>query len=130
MNEIPLKQWIAEESQRSGKSERTVETRVKLGLYPNLKLRRVNRRVVFVVLSSEPTMDTPTERESELGLAIAAAYADFDNNGGLAPVAEVLRLVRNHVAEEVADQAAGLHRENARLREAVVRRAAREMGLR
>lgn len=61
-------------------------------------------------------IDPPTQREAELNLAIAAAYADFHERGGFAPVAEVLRLVRIHVAEEVADQAAGLHREIQRLK--------------
>lgn len=70
-------------------------------------------------------MAAPTERESALGCEIARLYADFHAQGGMAPLADVLRLIRIHVAEEVADQAAGLHRENAKLR-AFVERIAKQ----
>lgn len=48
--EIPLKQWIAEEAARANRSPRWVFQRFSAGLYPNLTIRRVNKRVVFVVL--------------------------------------------------------------------------------
>lgn len=50
MNELPLKQWIAAEASRLRCSIRTVESRLKIGAYPEIKIRRVNRRVVFVVI--------------------------------------------------------------------------------
>lgn len=48
--EIPLKQWRAEEAERCGIGQNAVDRRMAAGKYPNLKLRRVNKRVVFVVM--------------------------------------------------------------------------------
>lgn len=50
MQEIPFKQWRVEEGQRLKISEHAVFNRVQRGHYPDLELRRVNKRVVFVVL--------------------------------------------------------------------------------
>ncbi len=47
-DEIPLKQWIAEQAQRQNLTARAVQARFNRGKYPHLKLRRVNQRVVFV----------------------------------------------------------------------------------
>ena len=52
MKEIPLKQWIAEEAQRKSLSEDAIHQRKQRGLYPDLKLRRVNKRVIFVTVES------------------------------------------------------------------------------
>lgn len=46
--EIPLKQWVAEMAHNLGLTERAIHKRLKQGYYPNLQLRRVNQRVVFV----------------------------------------------------------------------------------
>ena len=49
MKEIPLKQWCAEDAIRDGcVTESAVWQRVKKGKYPMLKLRKVNKRVVWV----------------------------------------------------------------------------------
>jgi len=47
---IPFKQWRAEEAMRLGISVNTVSSRLyRDGKYPHLKLKRKNKRVVFVV---------------------------------------------------------------------------------
>lgn len=46
--EIQLKAWVIEEAMRAGLKPRAVYQRVSTGKYPNLKLRRENRRVIFV----------------------------------------------------------------------------------
>jgi hypothetical protein len=48
MNCVPLKQWCAEEAQRSGVMPITIYHRIYRGLYPQLPLKRINKRVVFV----------------------------------------------------------------------------------
>lgn len=48
MKELPLKQWCAEEAIREGVSEAAISNRLYRGGYPHLKLRRVNKRIVFV----------------------------------------------------------------------------------
>lgn len=51
MKEIPMKQWRSEEASRLGVSEACIQNRLvrnKEKYYPNLRLRRVNQRVVFV----------------------------------------------------------------------------------
>ena len=47
-DEIPMKQWRAEEAIHSCVTDTAIAHRLKRGWYPNLKLRRVNKRVVFV----------------------------------------------------------------------------------
>lgn len=50
-NEIPMKEWIEHEAAKSYISHSAVWNRIhrnKLKYYPNLVLRRVNQRVVFV----------------------------------------------------------------------------------
>jgi hypothetical protein len=46
---IPFKQWCMEEAIRGGVALNTVYNRVLRGCYPGLKVRRVNKRVVYVV---------------------------------------------------------------------------------
>jgi hypothetical protein len=46
--EIPMKQWRMEQAVREQSSPTMVAKRLAIGLYPNLKIRRVNKRVVFV----------------------------------------------------------------------------------
>lgn len=46
--EITLKQWIAEEAERTCMSFRAIEGRFGRGKYPNLPIRRVNSRTIFV----------------------------------------------------------------------------------
>lgn len=48
MKEIPIKQWRAEEALRRGVTDSMISKRLKDGKYPDLKVRRVNSRVVFV----------------------------------------------------------------------------------
>jgi hypothetical protein len=48
MNWIPYKQWLHEQGIRDGASPETVANRVHRGLYPGLRFRRKNIRVVFV----------------------------------------------------------------------------------
>lgn len=48
-----MKQWLAEEAQRTGMTITAIHnrlTRKPKKYYPNLKLRRVNKRVVYVTL--------------------------------------------------------------------------------
>lgn len=46
--EIPLKAWIIEQAEHERQHIRAVWMRYYRGKYPGLKLRRVNRRVIFV----------------------------------------------------------------------------------
>lgn len=48
--EIPLKQWRVEEAVRQKTTPHAISQRIYDGHYPHLKYRRVNKRVVFVVL--------------------------------------------------------------------------------
>lgn len=51
VKELPMKQWLAEEAKRHDVSPAAIWRRLKVHpkkYYPNLKLRRVNKRVVFV----------------------------------------------------------------------------------
>ena len=48
ITEIPMKQWRFDQAKREGRSENNIAQRLGKGLYPNLKVRRVNKRVVFV----------------------------------------------------------------------------------
>ncbi|MEI8064588.1 MAG: hypothetical protein WCH84_11060 [Verrucomicrobiota bacterium] len=48
--EISMKDFLAAESERSGLSRSGVAMRISRGMYRHLKLRRINRRVVFVKL--------------------------------------------------------------------------------
>ena len=43
-----MKQWRMEQAKREGHCESMVSKKLAKGLYPNLKLRKVNRRVIFV----------------------------------------------------------------------------------
>ena len=47
-NEIPLKQWVSEEADRSRVQPHVIRDRLSDGRYPRLPLRRVNKRVIFV----------------------------------------------------------------------------------
>lgn len=49
-NEFPLKHWVLGEAAREGVKESAIYMRIRRGKYPELKLRRVNQRVVFVQL--------------------------------------------------------------------------------
>lgn len=46
--EIPMKQWRLEEARRANVCDTAIAHRLRAGKYPALKIRRVNRRVVFV----------------------------------------------------------------------------------
>jgi hypothetical protein len=46
---IPMKRWWIEEGKREGVSEHAIAQRIHKGKYPNLRVRRVNSRVVFVL---------------------------------------------------------------------------------
>lgn len=46
---IPFKTWLMEEAQRTGLTYEGVYRRYQRGLYPGLKLRRVNARVIEVL---------------------------------------------------------------------------------
>jgi hypothetical protein len=48
MKEITFKQWVYAEAAAEGVSAAAIYNRFNLGKYPRLKLRRVNKRVVFV----------------------------------------------------------------------------------
>jgi|GEM_PF-5705859 len=48
--EISLKQWVVEEAIRSELTLKAVRSRLARGKYPHLKIRRVNRRIIFVTL--------------------------------------------------------------------------------
>ncbi len=54
MIEIPLKQWLAEEAMREGRTPSAIYNRIVQGWYGRhgrpVKIRRVNARVAFVVL--------------------------------------------------------------------------------
>ncbi len=50
--EIQLKQWVIEEARRQGLSDRAIWCQMYRGKFPDLKLRRVNKRVVFVTVNS------------------------------------------------------------------------------
>jgi hypothetical protein len=52
MTSIPYKQWRYEEAQRAGLTESAIAMRVGRGCYPQLRLNRVNARVVQVVQGS------------------------------------------------------------------------------
>ena len=58
MTEIPLKQWIQERATIEGVSRHAIYWRLCCGKYLALKLRRVNKRVVFVQVNGEPTCPT------------------------------------------------------------------------
>jgi hypothetical protein len=46
--EIQMKNWISEQRSDTGLTKSAIVMRLKRGKYPNLTLRRVNQRVVFV----------------------------------------------------------------------------------
>lgn len=46
---IPMKQWLAERAQECGLTPDGVWWRLRHGKYPQMKLKRKNKRVVFVV---------------------------------------------------------------------------------
>ena len=46
--EIPLKQFLAEEAMRLNLNPIAVYRRIKRGKYPQLKIRRVNKHIMFV----------------------------------------------------------------------------------
>ena len=46
--EIPMKQWVHAEALREGVRPNAIYNRISRGLYPNMAVRRVNKRVIFV----------------------------------------------------------------------------------
>ena len=58
MHEIPFKQWLSEQSRLERVCLSTIYKRYYRGQYPDVKLRRVNKRVVFVQVNGEPTCPT------------------------------------------------------------------------
>jgi hypothetical protein len=44
----PMKQWRHEEAIREGVTDCAIANRLRRGKYPNLKIKRVNARVVYV----------------------------------------------------------------------------------
>ena len=46
--ELTMKQWRLAEAARWGVGEHAIAMRLKRGQYPLLKVRRVNKRIVFV----------------------------------------------------------------------------------
>ena len=48
VREIPFKQWRYEQAEIKGVTEVAIFKQVCRGLYPGLRLRRVNQRVAFV----------------------------------------------------------------------------------
>ncbi len=46
--EVLLKVWVDEEAQRTGLKPTAVYNRIQRGKYPELKLRRVNARTIYV----------------------------------------------------------------------------------
>lgn len=46
--EVALKAWLIEEAARVGRHPLTVWLRLRAGAYPQVRERRVNRRVIFV----------------------------------------------------------------------------------
>ncbi len=69
MNAIPLKQWYHEEGKRKGCSVVTIRRRLAAGKYPALVLRRLNSRVVFVVVGRA----SPRAGSPDLGTGLAKA---------------------------------------------------------
>lgn len=49
---IPMKQWRYQEALKHGVAETTIATWITRGKYPNLSVKRINKRVVFVELPS------------------------------------------------------------------------------
>jgi hypothetical protein len=45
-----MKRWRMEQAEREGCCENNICAKLSKGAYPNLKIRRVNKRVVFVKL--------------------------------------------------------------------------------
>jgi len=51
--EIPMKEWLSQEAKRTGMKPQTIYMRLSRKrefYYPTLKLRRVNQRVVFMLV--------------------------------------------------------------------------------
>lgn len=46
--EMPMKQWRVLQAELTGLSPITIAMRLRRGKYPDLKIRRVNKRVVYV----------------------------------------------------------------------------------
>ena len=55
--EVSLKEWCFTEAERAHISRHAVYLRIKRGLYPGLRLRYVNQRVVFVSQAAFPPND-------------------------------------------------------------------------
>ena len=51
---MPMKQWVAERALEDGVTTQAIWDRLKAGKYPKLKLKRKNKRVVFVVNPTGP----------------------------------------------------------------------------
>jgi len=49
-----MKQWVAERALEDGVTTQAIWDRLKVGKYPKLKLKRKNKRVVFVVNPTGP----------------------------------------------------------------------------
>lgn len=52
--EIPFKQWVIEEAERRGLGYHGIYHHFRVGRYPNITLRKVNQRVVFVTVNTLP----------------------------------------------------------------------------
>ena len=48
MTEISLKQWVHDEAERTGLKPASIYNRLNKGKYPGLKLRKVNKRIIWV----------------------------------------------------------------------------------
>jgi hypothetical protein len=50
--EIPFKQWRHEEAERIGVSPEAMYYLIRRGDYPRLKMRQINKRVIFIKITS------------------------------------------------------------------------------
>ena len=46
--EKPLKQWVAEKAIKDGVTPRAIFQRLRKGVYPTVRLHRINARVIYV----------------------------------------------------------------------------------
>ena len=56
---VPLKRWYLDEAERCGVGYNAITMRVHRGKYPGLKVRSLNSRVKFVILSNVPAQRPP-----------------------------------------------------------------------
>lgn len=83
--EIPLKSWILDRAAERGCGYTRIWDKIRRGHYPDLKLRRVNKRVVFVdtrpgtcsteLLPNETTLKSwLMDRAKQLGISYSGVY--------------------------------------------------------